>query len=229
MGNDQRNRNLNPGQRRDLLEYHRINKNWVDLAELTHWKGLWCWEGLGAGGEGDDRGWEGWMVSLTWVWVNSRSFWWTGRPGVLRFMGSQRIGHDWVTELNWTEHTRSVHKPNNSLTVTELRSHEERLAWWINGYGNQPSRWPQENHISWYSHPCVLLAQTITVLRCETKQTQKWRCVTSGKRLCNLSWMQVLFWITHSGRRQQPPYKQPLGEAHRGNWGLICVQPSERA
>ena len=72
--------------------------------ELTHWKRPWCWKGLGAGGEGDDRGWDGWMASLTrwtWVWVNSRSWWWTGRPGVLRFMGSQRVGHDWATELNW--------------------------------------------------------------------------------------------------------------------------------
>ena len=66
----------------------------------------WCWEGLGAGGKGDDRGWDGWMASPTqwmWVLVNSRSWWWTGRPGVLRFMGSQRVGHDWATELNWTE------------------------------------------------------------------------------------------------------------------------------
>ena len=58
------------------------------------------------GGEGDDREWDGWMASLTrWtgVWVNSGSWWWTGRPGVLRFMGSQRVGHDWATELNWTE------------------------------------------------------------------------------------------------------------------------------
>ena len=57
-------------------------------------------------GEGDDRGWDGWMVSLTrctWVWVNSGSWWWTGRPGELRFMGSQRVGHDWATELNWTD------------------------------------------------------------------------------------------------------------------------------
>ena len=61
-------------------------------------------EGLGAGGKGDDRGWDGWMASLTWwmwVWVNSESWWWTGRPGVLRFMGSQRVRHDWATELNW--------------------------------------------------------------------------------------------------------------------------------
>ena len=66
--------------------------------------GPWCWERLKAGGEGDDRGWDGWMASLTqwrWVWVNSRSWWWTGRPGVLRFMGSQRVGHDWATELKW--------------------------------------------------------------------------------------------------------------------------------
>ena len=73
--------------------------------ELTHWKRLWCWERLGAGGEGDDKGWDGWMASLTrwtWVWVNSGSWWWTGRPGVLQFMGLQRVGHNWVTELNWT-------------------------------------------------------------------------------------------------------------------------------
>ena len=65
--------------------------------ELTHWKRPWCWEGLGAGGEGDDRGWDGWMASPTqwaWVWVNSGSWWWTGRPGVLRFMGSQRVRHN---------------------------------------------------------------------------------------------------------------------------------------
>ena len=74
--------------------------------ELTHWKRPWCLEGLEAGGEGDDRGWDGWMASptqWTWVWVNSGHWWWTGRPGVLRFMGSQRVGHDWATEMNWTE------------------------------------------------------------------------------------------------------------------------------
>ena len=68
--------------------------------ELTHWKRPWCWEGLGAGGEGDNREWDGWIASptqWTWVWVHSRSWWWTGRPGVLRFMGLQRLGHNWVT------------------------------------------------------------------------------------------------------------------------------------
>ena len=65
-----------------------------------------CWEGLEAGGEGDNRGWGGWMASptqWTWVWMNSGSWWWTGRPGVLRFMGLQRVGHYWLTELNWTD------------------------------------------------------------------------------------------------------------------------------
>ena len=78
----------------------------TSFEELTHWKRLWCWEGLGAGGEGDGRGWDGWMASptrWTWVWVNSRSWWWTGRPGVLQFMGWQRVRYDWATELNWTE------------------------------------------------------------------------------------------------------------------------------
>ena len=76
--------------------------------ELTHWKRPWCWERLRAGGEGDDRGWDGWMASLTrwtWVWVNSGSWWWTGRPGTLQFTGSQGVRHDWATELNWTEVT----------------------------------------------------------------------------------------------------------------------------
>ena len=81
--------------------------------ELTHLKTPWCWESLKAGGEGDDRGWGGWMTSLiqwTWVWVKSRSWQWTGRPGVLQSMGSQRVGHDLVTELNW-----GLYFPNSGI------------------------------------------------------------------------------------------------------------------
>ena len=72
----------------------------------------WCWARLKVGGEGDDRGWDDWMASptqWTWVWVNSGSWWWTGRPGVL-----QRVGQDWEiglrewTELNWTETKVSI-------------------------------------------------------------------------------------------------------------------------
>ena len=76
-----------------------------DHKELTHWKRPWYWERLKVG-EGDDRGWDGRMASLTqwtWVWINSRSWWWTGKPGMLQSMGSRRVGHDWGTELNWTE------------------------------------------------------------------------------------------------------------------------------
>ena len=87
----------------------------TSCVELTHWKRPWCWEGLGAGGEGDDRGWDGWMASptrWTWVWVNSGSWWWAGRPGVLWFMGSERVGHDWATELNWTWVFQIIRSPN---------------------------------------------------------------------------------------------------------------------
>ena len=72
---------------------------WPPHAKMTHWKRLWCWEGLRAGREGDDSEWDGWMASLarwTWVSVNSGGWWWTRRPGVLRFMG---YTSEW---LNWT-------------------------------------------------------------------------------------------------------------------------------
>ena len=101
-----------PHKRRSVLGVHWKDWCWSwnsnTLAtlceELTHWKRPWCWKGLGARGEGNDRGWDGWMASPTrwaWVWVNSGSWWWTGRPRMLWFMGSQRVGHNWVTELNW--------------------------------------------------------------------------------------------------------------------------------
>ena len=73
--------------------------------ETTHWKRPWFWERLKVGGAGDDRGWDGWMASLTqwtWVWVGSRSWWWPRKPDMLQSMGSW-VGHGWVTELNWTE------------------------------------------------------------------------------------------------------------------------------
>ena len=79
---------------------HLETATWCE--ELTHLKRPGCWERLKAG-EGNNRRWDGWMASLTqwtWVWVNSGSWWWTGRPGMLQSMGSQRVRHDWVTELN---------------------------------------------------------------------------------------------------------------------------------
>ena len=76
------------------------------IVDLIAFLRSWCWERLRAEGERNDRGWDGRMASQTrwtWVWVGSGSWWWTGRPGVLRFMGSQRVRHDWATELNWTQ------------------------------------------------------------------------------------------------------------------------------
>ena len=81
--------------------------------ELIHWKRLWCWEGLGARGEGEDRGWDGWMASLTrwtWVWVNSGSLWWTGRPGCCDSWGCKES--DTTEQLIWSDnnwHDRYYH------------------------------------------------------------------------------------------------------------------------
>ena len=109
-----------PSQRKSVLNIHW--KDWCcswnsnTLAtwckELIHLQRPWCWERLKVGGEGGDRGWDGWMASLTgwtWVWAGSGSWWWTGRPSVLQSMGSQRVGHDWMTELNleWGENILS--------------------------------------------------------------------------------------------------------------------------
>ena len=73
---------------------------------LTHWKRPCCWERLKAGGEGDNRGWDAGIASptwWTWDWESSRSWWWTGKPGVLQSMASQRVRYELVTALHWTE------------------------------------------------------------------------------------------------------------------------------
>ena len=82
-------------------EYWNSNTLATWCEELTHWKRSGCWERLKVGGEGDVRGWDGWMVSLTWwtwVWVSSGSWWWAESPS-LGVYGLQRVGHSWVTEL----------------------------------------------------------------------------------------------------------------------------------
>ena len=106
------------------------------------------WEWLKARGEGEDRGWDGWMTSPTqwaWVWVNSRSWWWTGRPGVLQSMGSQGVGHHWATELNWPEPRgkllQSLKLKYHWFTVfcwfllyskvTHLNSHVHSFPFWL--------------------------------------------------------------------------------------------------
>ena len=120
--------------------HHKGNQSWIFIGrtdgwswnsnalatwceESTHWKRPWCWERLRAGGEGDNRGWDGWMASPThWtcVWSSSRSWWWTGKPGVVQSMGSQRVGHDWVTELNWAEHNPQTGNCLGKVTDEEV-------------------------------------------------------------------------------------------------------------
>ena len=94
------------------MEYWNIHWSWNSntlatwCEELTHSTRPCCWERFKAGEEGDDRGWNGWMASLThrtWLWANSRSWWWTGTPGMLQSMGTQRVGHNWATELIWRD------------------------------------------------------------------------------------------------------------------------------
>ena len=94
--------------------------------ELTHWKRPWGWERLKAGGEGDDRGWDGWMASparKTWVWVNSGSWWWTGKPGMLQSTGSQRVRHKLATEQ---QQGREYSLGCSSMLAVELMESTQR-------------------------------------------------------------------------------------------------------
>ena len=124
-----------PSSRKSVLNIHWKDWCWspnsttlATWCELTHWKRLWSWERLKAGGEGDNRGWDSWMASLTrwtWVWASSRSWWWTEKPDVLQSMGSQRAGHDWVIELksditNGREVCMSIKGATGDLVVMEL-------------------------------------------------------------------------------------------------------------
>ena len=122
-----------PSYRRSVLGVHW--KDWCQSSSIlstwyeepAYWKRPWCWERLRAGGEGDDRGWDGWMASLTqwtWVWASSGRWWWTGKPGVLQSMGSQRVRHDWVTKQQYS-------------TITKLWNIYLR---WRNGLGQEDER-----------------------------------------------------------------------------------------
>ena len=120
-----------PSSRKSILNIHWKDWCWswnsntlvTWCEELTHFKRPWYWERLKVGGQGDDRGWDGWMASPTrwmWVWASSGSWWWTGRPGVLQSMGSQRVRHDWATELNWTDSSRTKQKEKKNKNNREL-------------------------------------------------------------------------------------------------------------
>ena len=130
-----------PSSRRSVLGVHWKDWCWswnsstlaTSCEELTHWKRPWFRERLGAGGEGDDRGWDGWMASPTqwaWVWVNSGSWWWTGRPGVLQFMGSQRV--ETTERLNSLTESKITRKGKYSkmLRVSTSRQKQWNTLFW---------------------------------------------------------------------------------------------------
>ena len=110
---------ISPGHSLEELMCWSWNSNTLATwcKELTHWKRPWCWERLKAGGEGNNRGWDGWMASptrWTWVWVSSGSLWWTGRPGVLQTMRWQS-----QTQLsNWTKLKNKISKYYTCVYLT---------------------------------------------------------------------------------------------------------------
>ena len=112
----------------------------IKFGHMTHLKRPWCWESLKTGGEGDDRGWDGWMASptqWTWVWASPGSWWWMGRPSVLQSMVSQGAGLYWATELtdcSWGPQGKN----------TEVVCHS--LLQWTTFCQNSPP-WPV--HLGW--------------------------------------------------------------------------------
>ena len=131
---------ISPSYRRSVLNIHWKDWCWSwnsnTLAtwykELTHLKRPWCWERLKAGGEWDHRGWDGWMASptqWTWAWVNSVSWWGTGRPGMLQSMG--RKESDMTERLNWTE-LNTVARDSATLMQPCVNVHRftEALYYW---------------------------------------------------------------------------------------------------
>ena len=100
------------------------------------------------------RGWDGWMASptwWTWVWVNFGSWWWTVRPGVLWFMGSQRARHNWETELNWTENRWVEKAVAPPLQSSCLENPMDGGAWWaaVHGVAKSQTRLSDFNFTHW--------------------------------------------------------------------------------
>ena len=122
---------------------------------------------IGGRGEGDNRGWDGWMASptqWTWVWVDSRSWWWTGRLGMLWFMGSQRVGHDWATKLNWTE-------------IFPLSFKSTYPNFYINLKVPNPYHFQNKIHHSYPSSP-NLLFNVISNVYLTTSKQESWSSLT---------------------------------------------------
>ena len=132
-----------PSERKSVLNSHWKDWCWswnsnilaIWWKDLSHLKRHWCWERLKSGGEGEDRGWDGWMASPTqwiWVWSSSRSWWWAKKLGMLQSMGSQRVGHDWATEPKdrlLAENPASTHWDQTGDCVHGEGTKERELLW----------------------------------------------------------------------------------------------------
>ena len=165
--------------------------------ELTHWKRPWCWERLKVGGEGDNRGWDGWMASLTqrtWVWVSSGCWWWTGKPGVLQSMGSQRVRHDWATELRLKRNYKfPVHLMKGcSFYTSQLRS---KPPFKITEMSNAFLKWHTATVVLWLwkvqdscALGCLRKSSPIWILQATTHQKQTSRL--ESNELEGIKWNQ---------------------------------------
>ena len=171
------------------LQYFGHLMQRVDTLEKTVMLG-----GIGAGGEGDDRGWDGWMASLTrwtWIWVNSRSWWWTGKPGVLQFVGSQRVGHDWATELNWklkplvhqriSPGERKDNQENSrkySKLIHLIRDYYKKFTGSCNSMSKQFNLKMGKELESWYKTWCSI---SLVTRRIQIKTTKRYLCTPARK------------------------------------------------
>ena len=120
--------------------------------ELTHWKRPWCWEGLVARGEGVARVWDGWMASLTqwtWVWVNSGSWWWTGRPECCSSWGRKQP--DTTERLIWSDPSDFTFTFHFYALEKEMATHSSVLAWRIPGTGEPGGLPSMGSHRVWHN------------------------------------------------------------------------------
>ena len=138
-------------------------KDWAEAEAAILWppdaknwllgKRLWWWERLRAGGGGDNREWDSWMTlttQWTWVWVSSRSWWWTGKPGMLQSMGSQRVVHDWMTELKWKNFKFML------IGLSSLNSSGYTLSLSNSSLVNTPHRLSSCNHIQLHIQTSII-------------------------------------------------------------------------
>ena len=122
-------------------------------------KDPWCWERLKAKEEGS-RGWGGWMASLTWwtwVWASSESWWWTGKPGLLQSMGSERVRHNWATELTWIENLVLPYKTKHSIIIQSFSLEFFQMSW---------KTYPHKNLSTYVYRSCIHNCQTWKQPRC---------------------------------------------------------------